>query len=97
MREISFYPGYYEWVLDVDNEFYYSFGDITDTVYGYTESDDNLTENEWEYWIDILINNMRKILEEEEYKKEPLSKEELEELRQQMLDGLIQAYGFKDN
>lgn len=31
MKKIEFYAGYHEWVLEIDNEIVYSYGDLSDT------------------------------------------------------------------
>ena len=40
VRDISIEPGYHEWVLKVDGQNYYSFGDISETINSYERAKD---------------------------------------------------------
>lgn len=40
VRDISVEPGYHEWVLKVDGQNYYSFGDVSETIDSYERAED---------------------------------------------------------
>lgn len=98
MRDIRFGAGYYEWNVIVDDELYYSFKDICDYLFSEKESNEDYTENEWLYMIDDLVRSM---IDDDEYFEEhneiePLTKDELDELKRQMFNVLTYNYGIKE-
>lgn len=59
MKKIEFKPGYYEWNLFIDNEFVFSFGDITENIGEILDNNENESYEEcFESFADELVEHM---------------------------------------
>lgn len=59
-RRIDFYAGYHEWVLEIDNEIVYSFGDLGDTFVSVIDTKDKVMTE-----VEDLVYVMKEQLKEE--------------------------------